>query len=154
MANWVNRFGTEEERFWRKVQVNYTTGCWEWQAGGNTGYGLFSLRVSGYKRRPKQVYAHVWSFNYLVGPIPDGLEIDHLCRNRACVNPKHMEPVTSYVNTMRGFGISAIMSMKLYCNRGHRMFGDGLKWVGKSESGTRQRICMACRLEKRQGIIK
>lgn len=92
----ADRTPTEVERFWRAVDVG---DCWEWMLSttGN-GYGVFS--VSG-----KNALAHRWSYENLVEPVPDGLVIDHLCRNRLCVNPDHMEPVTNAENVRRGYGI-------------------------------------------------
>lgn len=81
-------------RFVPKVCVNPDTGCWEWTGAKRDGYGLF--KVKG-----KNVSAHRWSWEFFRGPIPQGLEIDHLCRNRACVNPNHLEPVTKTENMGR-----------------------------------------------------
>jgi hypothetical protein len=84
----------EADRFWEKVDKSGE--CWLWQAGKCAGYGRFFVPGS----RP--VPAHRWAYEALVGPIPDGLVIDHLCRNPACVNPAHMEPVTIVENVRRG----------------------------------------------------
>jgi hypothetical protein len=78
------------------VAPNTDTGCWEWIGTcQSNGYGAFA--VAG-----KTLRAHRWAYEHFVGPIPVGLTIDHLCRNRTCVNPEHMEPVTSAENTRRG----------------------------------------------------
>lgn len=100
-----------DERFWSKV--NKTAGCWEWTAGKNNGYGVF-FPTKGNTRQ-----AHRYSYEQLVGPIPEGLVIDHLCRNHSCVNPEHLEPVTNQVNLLRGIGFAATKSAQTHCVRGH-----------------------------------
>lgn len=90
------------------------TPCWEWTASLGFGYGRYYSSV-----QKKTVRAHRASYEMLVGPIPEGLTIDHLCRNRACVNPDHLEPVTSQVNILRGYGISALNARKVVCPNGH-----------------------------------
>jgi len=103
--------GTPEERFWAKVEI--TGSCWLWRASNDGhGYGQLSLQ-----RKP--IKAHRFAYTLLRGAIPQGLTIDHLCRNRACVNPEHMEVVTQKVNTLRGIGASAKHARATYCLRGH-----------------------------------
>lgn len=98
-------------RFWEKVDASGD--CWEWTAAKNLqGYGKMKL-PGGFQQ------AHRLSYELLVGPIPDGLVIDHLCRNRACVNPDHMEPVTMRENWSRGFSPSAKISRTNHCRCGH-----------------------------------
>lgn len=81
---------TPEERFWANVDTSGT--CWLWTAGkNNRGYG--SIRVAG-----KPCGAHRFAYELLVGPIPEGLYIDHICHNRACVNPAHLRSVTQKQN--------------------------------------------------------
>lgn len=90
------------ERFWVKFTRD-PSGCWVWTAAVDkvTGYGKFHVASE------TMGYAHRFAYETLVGPIPDGLDIDHLCRNRACVNPAHLEPVTRQVNLLRGETLAA-----------------------------------------------
>lgn len=85
-------------RFWAKVEK--TNGCWLWTGGTARGYGQFRL---GGGRGSKNVRAHRYAYELLVGPIPAGLEIDHTCENKLCVRPDHLEPVTKKVNLERRF---------------------------------------------------
>ena len=99
-ARWLRRQPASlcqpaEVRFWAKVTK--TDRCWLW-TGATTpkGYGQFSARAS------RHTYAHRYAYELLVGGIPDGLTIDHLCKTRNCVRPDHMEVVTRGENTRRG----------------------------------------------------
>lgn len=84
------------DRFWPKVDA--TSDCWLWTGHrDDDGYGKFTV-VSG----QSPMYAHRWSYEFLVGPIPAGLVLDHLCRNPPCTNPDHLEPVTNEENIRRG----------------------------------------------------
>ena len=87
---------TLEERFWAKVDL--TLSCWLW-TGALTAAGYGQIGTGG--RRDPKVYAHRYVYELLVGPIPEGLHIDHLCRVRKCVNPAHLEPVTQGENNRR-----------------------------------------------------
>lgn len=84
-----------EERFWEKVMPEPNSGCWLWVGALSKGYG--SISVSG-----RNQGAHRVSYEMLRARIPDGFDIDHLCRNPSCVNPDHLEPVTRAVNVQRG----------------------------------------------------
>ena len=97
------------ERFWVKVDVYASPeGCWPWLAAlDRKGYGAF---YDGYRMRR----AYRFGYEALVGPIPSGLELDHLCRNRGCVNPSHLEPVTHSENVRRGGN-----ALKVSCPTGH-----------------------------------
>jgi HNH endonuclease len=86
------------DRWWLRVNRDAPGGCWEWiGAKWARGYGIFIQPGT-----QKHLAAHRWGYEHLVGPIPEGLELDHLCRNRSCVNPAHLEPVTHLENVRRG----------------------------------------------------
>jgi len=106
---------TFEERF-RSHFVAAPNGCWVWTGFiDRHGYGRF--RVEG--RVGKTLFAHRVSYELFVGPIPAGLQIDHLCRNHPCVNPRHLEPVTQKENCLRGESPFARNFRKTACINGH-----------------------------------
>lgn len=86
---------SDEQRFMDLVKVSEKTGCWLWQGRIHHGYAWFRARGEA------MLHAHRFSYEHFKGPIPDGLEIDHLCRARACVNPDHLEAVTHRENLIR-----------------------------------------------------
>jgi len=127
--------GPAEVRFWSKV--NKTDDCWLWTAGAiSTGYGFFSPFVG------KRILAHRWSYEQLVGPIPEGLVIDHLCRVRRCVNPAHLEPVTDAENRRRGASYGLQNGMRTTCIHGHEFTPENT-YYSPSREGHRQ--CRECR---------
>jgi len=108
--------------------------CWEWTGAiQSRGYGC--VGYSG-----KTTLTHRLSYELLVGPIPEGLHIDHLCRNRACCNPGHLEAVIQGVNTLRGVSFSAINATKTHCRHGHEYTADNT-YTDKRGS----RSCRTCR---------
>ena len=126
-----------EDRLW--ARVNATANCWEWTGALSTdGYGRIGLGPRGqYKMAHRAVYESV------VGPIPDGLTLDHLCRNRACVNPDHLEPVELAENLRRAPNqISTINANKTHCVNGHK-FDSHNTYLRKDRP--RRRECRACR---------
>jgi hypothetical protein len=86
-------------RFMTKVKIpGPLDGCWHWTAAKTySGYGMFGGGYAG-----KVTTAHRWIYDRVVGPIPAGMVIDHLCRNKSCVNPDHLEAVTQSINLRRG----------------------------------------------------
>jgi hypothetical protein len=119
------------------LHVAYVGDCWEWTAKiGNSGYGRVTVdgRVS---------YAHRFSYEAFVGPVPEGLQLDHLCRNTVCVRPDHLEPVTPAMNTHRSrLTIGAINAAKRDCKRGHP-FDEVNTYI--TTAG--RRVCRTCRTE-------
>lgn len=121
-----------ETRFW--ARVDKSGDCWLW-TGGKSGDGYGSLQ-----RERKRLMAHRVAYELLVGPIPEGLVIDHLCRNTSCVNPSHLEPVTMEENVRRG-------TTKSHCVRGHALVAGNLWW---NPNGG-YRVCLTCkRLRNRE----
>lgn len=109
--------------FWRYIRERvkfedrgYKTPCWVWCLH-TSGSGYARGRVPGRERR--NYFIHRETYEAFVGPIPDSLQLDHLCRVRTCVNPHHLEPVTNRVNALRGVGPTAINARKTHCPRGH-----------------------------------
>lgn len=119
------------ERFEMKYMPISETGCWIWM-GTVTGGGYGGIAI-----HRKKVPAHRLAWELFRGPIPEGLEIDHLCRVRACVNPDHLEPVTSQINCLRGVSPLAANAKKTHCPRGHEL-------VAKVVAGRKRRWCPVC----------
>lgn len=132
---------TPEERFWPKVNRKDDDSCWEW-TGWRSRNGYGRLRLT----KHTEVAAHRFSYELLVGPIPEGLQIDHLCRNRSCVNPAHLEPVTCQENLLRGLTIAARNAAKTHCPRGHSYSGENL--YRKPNGGRECRACMTARVQR------
>jgi hypothetical protein len=121
-----------EERFWKKVGRADPDQCWEWLGTRNDrGYGRFAIPSPTGGMR--QVRAYRFAYELLVGAIPEGLEIDHLCRNRGCVNPAHLEPVTHRENMFR--------ARQTHCKHGHE-FTEANSYLPPS-GGRECRLCQA-----------
>lgn len=109
----VMRRRDPDEKFWSNIWQD-ENGCWVWQARRNVGgYGLLNVKD---KHGKLHLIAHVYAYKLLVGEYPQELELDHLCRNRACANPDHLEPVTGLENRRRGIHF---LRDKTHCKYGH-----------------------------------
>lgn len=133
---------TYVRRFWMRVdKTTSPDGCWLW-----TG----SLTEKGYgnvKLNKRLVGVHRLAYQWAKGPIPEGLQIDHLCRVRHCVNPDHLEAVTLKVNVLRGVGITAMQARQTHCVQGHPFDGPNTAYTPRGS-----RVCRACKrdVQRRQ----
>lgn len=143
-----------DDRFWAKVNRNGPIPehrpnlgpCWQWTASiKKNGYGQFN--ADGHNRI---VRAHRYAYEAMNGPIPAGYDLDHLCRNRACVNPAHLEPVTRRVNLLRGETNGGIVSRTGRCLRGHDLSDPRNIYWRKDRPGKWN--CLACLRERRTAL--
>lgn len=131
-------------RFYNRF-VKLENGCWEWigTIDSGNGYGRFGDNY-------KELVAHRVSYLLHKGKIKKGLVIDHLCKNKWCVNPNHLEAVTNGENVLRGNGITAKNVMKTHCPKGHPYFGGNLYLHPKGNKTQRScRECSRIRIRKR-----
>lgn len=145
---------SEVERFWAKVDKR--SDCWLWTASvSRGGYGQFNSWLDG---RHRLWRAHRYAYEQIVGPIPDGLTLDHLCHtydracpggttcaHRRCVNPAHLEPVPSVVNKMRGLSIPALRGRQTECLNGHPLTAENTYQPPKRPAARYCRTCQRIR---------
>ncbi len=126
------------DRFWEQVLLQKTTdGCWEWiGAKQPSGYGRIGSGGDG----GKVLMAHRVAYEFMVGPIPPGLQIDHLCRNKSCVNPAHLEAVTHRENMIRAGMLKRIP----FCKRGHPRTPENLRIQYYPDGTVKGRSCRHC----------
>jgi hypothetical protein len=140
---------TQAERFWAKVSklgplpdksdplvMAPATPCWQWTGAVSATYGSFTWRP---KKRGQTTVAHRISVLLAGVEIPDGMQVDHLCRNRLCVNPEHLEVVTPSVNMRRGDTVAAARARVTHCRRGHEYTAENTRVTPRG-----QRECKAC----------
>lgn len=117
------------------ARTNFDGPCWEYRGTKRArGYGVI---VVGPGRKAQAAHRAVWEG--LVGPVPAGLVLDHLCRNTSCVNPDHLEPVTQAENIRRGYAPAALNARKTHCSKGHEFTPENTA----RRSG--RRVCLTCR---------
>jgi len=126
------------DRFWNKVQPCPMSGCWIWMAFcDGWGYGRFRFG------NRSSAFAHRIAYLTLVGPVADGLELDHRCRTKPCVNPSHLRAVTHFENVMRGDAPPAVNARATTCRRGHDFTSDNVR-ISRRGCGATFRSCRAC----------
>lgn len=121
-----------------RVTIDPLTGCWNCNLTINRS-GYYQMQIKQVKGKKVRKQMHIVSYELFVGPVPDGLEVDHKCRNRKCANPDHLEPVTNLENQLRSpITFAGINSRKTHCEKGHPL--------GPYRPHTR-RVCKPCKAD-------
>lgn len=139
----ANKKLSDVERFNFSYSPEPMSGCWIWMLSlDKDGYAQMHIgsRTDGSR---KTIHAYRFSYEMHNGEIPNGLQIDHKCRLRCCVNPKHLEALTSIENTFRGLGITASNFLKTKCSRGHDLLGENV-YNYRGPNGRKWRGCKQC----------
>jgi hypothetical protein len=145
-----------EQRIRESSVIDPITGCWNWtkELSKPQGYARMVIGSRADQTR-RDTYGHRVSYEVFRRKIPDGMVIDHVCRNRACVNPEHLRLVALGQNTLENsLSTSAINAQKTYCIRNHPLFGDNL--YISPEGGRQCRTCTRMRSEiyrRERGIL-
>ena len=127
---------SQAANFWNKVApMMDDRGCWEWVGCIHKSYGYLGVGTPV----KRTIRAHRVAYTLVVGPIPEGLTLDHLCRNRSCVNPAHLEPVTHAENTLRGESFGAVNARRVLCQAGHQDWATSRMGADKI-----RRYCRTC----------
>lgn len=130
--------------------LDRTGECWLWTGYVRAdGYAVRSVRADG---RVGAKYVHRLAYEYFVGPIPEGLTLDHLCRVRHCCNPEHLQPVTSAENTLRGDAATAWNARKTHCKNGHQFDAQNTHY--RPTGGRTCRECARAKLARRRAARK
>jgi hypothetical protein len=128
---------------WHKMALPHgAADCWEWTGTVRSGYGR--VHVNGRRRS-----AHVVVYELLNGPVPEGMQLDHLCRNRLCVNPSHLEPVSVKENVARGVSFAARYAARTHCPKGHEYTPENIDPIIQRGKNVGRR-CRVCHLVQRR----
>ena len=131
------QYETAVERVFRKALPEPNSGCWLWDGVLSDGYGATEVRG-------RQVKAHRFAYEALVGPVPQGLVLDHKCRTRCCVNPEHLDPVAQGENARRG-ETGQHLAKRTHCPRGHEYSEDNTGRGSLLQKNHRR--CLTCHRE-------
>lgn len=129
------------------AKIEFTSTCWIWTGSVGKAYtkrsggGYGQIRSGG---KTKKIHRVVYEL--LIGPIPEGLQLDHICGNKKCVNPLHLEPVSGLTNSLR------YTSKQTHCKHGHLYDLENTLWRPNSRSGNLRRICKACYIKRAKGL--
>lgn len=140
----INLTPVQADRFWQFVE-EADSGCWEWLGFIDTRHGYGIHPVNGVRVR-----AHRIAVTLVRGPVPLNLTVDHLCRNRRCVNPDHLEVVPNKENILRGDSPTAINARKTHCKHGHEFTPENTVRYPKQGGKYLSRECLACRRGKQR----